>query len=202
MSVVNPGFQGNRDQKRRLPPGQTEVLRWPVLTYGPTPRIGTEDWRLAIDGEVNEPLVLDWETFNKLPKTTLTTDIHCVTRWSRLGMEWEGVSLDDLIMAAGGLTDQAMYLFATSYGDYTTNLPIMDVTGGQALVATHAHGEPLTAEHGGPARLFVPHLYFWKSAKWVNRLTFTAEDQMGFWELNGYHNYGDPWREQRYDTDI
>jgi len=132
----------------------------------------------------------------------LLTDIHCVTRWSRLGMEWEGVSLDDLVAAAGGLTDNARFLIATSHGDYTTNLPIMDIMNDQALVATHAHGEPLTAEHGGPARLFVPHLYFWKSAKWVSRLTFTAEDHPGFWEMNGYHNYGDPWREQRYDTDL
>jgi DMSO/TMAO reductase YedYZ molybdopterin-dependent catalytic subunit len=202
MSVVNKGFQGKRDQKKPLPPGQSEVIRWPVLTYGPTPYIRTEDWQLAIDGEVNKPLTLDWKVFNKLPKTTLLTDIHCVTRWSRLGMEWEGVSLDDLVAAAGGLTDNARFLIATSHGDYTTNLPIMDIMNDQALVATHAHGEPLTAEHGGPARLFVPHLYFWKSAKWVNRLTFTAEDHPGFWEMNGYHNYGDPWREQRYDTDL
>jgi len=202
MSVVNKGFQGKRDQKKPLPPGQSEVIRWPVLTYGPTPYIRTEDWQLAIDGEVNKPLTLDWKVFNKLPKTTLLTDIHCVTRWSRLGMEWEGVSLDDLVAAAGGLTDNARFLIATSHGDYTTNLPIMDIMDDQALVATHAHGEPLTAEHGGPARLFVPHLYFWKSAKWVNRLTFTAEDHPGFWEMNGYHNYGDPWREQRYDTDL
>jgi len=202
MSVVNKGFQGKRDQKKPLPPGQSEVIRWPVLTYGPTPYIRTEDWQLAIDGEVNKPLTLDWKVFNKLPKTTLLTDIHCVTRWSRLGMEWEGVSLDDLVAAAGGLTDNARFLIATSHGDYTTNLPIMDIMNDQALVATHAHGEPLTAEHGGPARLFVPHLYFWKSAKWVSRLTFTAEDHPGFWEMNGYHNYGDPWREQRYDTDL
>jgi len=202
MSVVNKGFQGKRDQKKPLPPGQSEVIRWPVLTYGPTPYIRTEDWQLAIDGEVNKPLTLDWKVFNKLPKTTLLTDIHCVTRWSRLGMEWEGVSLDDLVAAAGGLTDNARFLIAISHGDYTTNLPVMDIMNDQALVATHAHGEPLTAEHGGPARLFVPHLYFWKSAKWVSRLTFTAEDHPGFWEMNGYHNYGDPWREQRYDTDL
>ena len=113
-------------------------------------------------------------------------------------MEWEGVTVDELIAQAGGLTDKAMFVIAESEGDYTTNLPVMDVLGEQAMVATHAHGEPLTAEHGGPARLFVPHLYFWKSAKWVKRLTFTAEDQPGFWEVNGYHNYGDPWREQRY----
>jgi len=117
-------------------------------------------------------------------------------------MEWEGVSLDELIRQAGGLKDDARYLIAASYGGYTTNLPVADIINGQALVATQAQGEPLTPEHGGPARLFVPHLYFWKSAKYVNRLTFTTRDHPGFWEVNGYHNYGDPWREQRYDTDI
>jgi len=146
-------------------------------------------------------MTLDWQTFSRVTKTSLHTDIHCVTRWSRLDMDWEGVSIDDLVTLAGGLTNKAAYLIATSYGDYTTNLPVVDVLGDQAMVATHAHGEPLTAEHGGPARLFVPHLYLWKSAKWVTRLTFTGQDRMGFWEMNGYHNYGDPWREQRYDTD-
>src|SRR6185369_14550170 len=200
--AVNEGFQGKPPGSKRLPPGQSPVTRWPVLTYGPTQHVGTDRWSLAIDGEVKTPVTLDWQAFNKLPKTTMLTDIHCVTRWSRLGMEWEGVTVDELIAQAGGLTDKAMFVVAESEGDYTTNLPVMDVLGEQAMVATHAHGEPLTAEHGGPARLFVPHLYFWKSAKWVKRLTFTAEDQPGFWEVNGYHNYGDPWREQRYDTDV
>lgn len=200
MGLINDGFTGRRSRKP-LPPGQSEVTRWPVLTYGPTPQISTKDWTLTIDGEVNQPLTLDWQTFNALPKTQLLTDIHCVTRWSRLGMPWEGVSLDDLIAAAGGLTDNAHFLIASSYGDYTTNVPVADVTNNQALIATHAHGEPLTAEHGGPARFFIPHLYFWKSAKWVTRLTFSNHDEPGFWEVNGYHNYGDPWREQRYDSD-
>jgi len=199
--AVNEGFQGKPPGSKRLPPGQSPVTRWPVLTYGPTQFIDTAQWMLTVDGEVKQPVTLGWEAFNRLPKTTLLTDIHCVTRWSRLGMEWEGVTVDELAAKAGGLTDKAMFVIAESEGDYTTNLPIMDVLGEQALVATHAHGEPLTAEHGGPARLFVPHLYFWKSAKWVKRLTFTTEDQPGFWEVNGYHNYGDPWREQRYDTD-
>lgn len=116
-------------------------------------------------------------------------------------MPWEGVSLDELIKQAGGLSDKAKFLIISSYGGYTTNLPVADVLNGQALVATMADGQPLPAEHGGPARLFVPHLYFWKSAKWVRRLSFTPQDHPGFWEVNGYHNYGDPWREQRYDTD-
>jgi DMSO/TMAO reductase YedYZ molybdopterin-dependent catalytic subunit len=201
MAVINPGFMSPERRDGHLPPGQSLVSGWPVLTYGPTPHIDTKDWRLDIDGEVNQPISFTWEEFNQLPKTTMETDIHCVTRWSKLGMEWEGVSLDELIKRAGGLTESANHLFASSYGGYTTNVPAEDVTGGRALVATHADGEPLSPVHGAPARLFVPHLYFWKSAKYLNRLTFTERDHPGFWEVNGYHNYGDPWREQRYDTD-
>lgn len=199
MTIVNKGFIGKGgDSHKRLPPGQTEVIQWPVLTYGPTPKIDTKEWTLIIDGAVNTPLTLNWEDFNKLAKTQLTTDIHCVTRWSRLGMVWDGVSLDDLIGLAGGLTPKAKFVIATTFEGYTTNLPVQDVLNNQALVATHAHNEPLSAEHGGPARLFVPHLYFWKSAKWIHRLTFVEHDQPGFWEVNGYHNYGDPWKEERY----
>jgi DMSO/TMAO reductase YedYZ molybdopterin-dependent catalytic subunit len=202
MAIINPGFKSPGHRNNRVPPGQSVVSSWPVLTYGPTPIIDKVSWELKIGGEVNSPVTLDWKTFDALPKTMLQTDIHCVTRWSKLGMEWEGVSLDELIGLAGGLTPEAMYLLASSYGGYTTNLPVADVTDGKAMVATRADGEPLSPEHGGPARLFVPHLYFWKSAKYVNRLTFLRHDQMGFWEVNGYHNYGDPWREQRYDTDF
>ena len=201
MTPVNKGFHGRPHRGKTLPPGQSQVMQWPVLTYGPTPHIDPKDWTLTIDGEVNKPITLSWEEFNKLPKITLLTDIHCVTRWSRLDMPWEGVSIDELIAQAGGLTDKARFLIATSHGDYTTNLPLVDVTGEQAMVATAAHGEPLTPVHGGPARLFVPHLYFWKSAKWAKQLTFTLKDHPGFWEVHGYHNYGDPWREQRYDSD-
>jgi DMSO/TMAO reductase YedYZ molybdopterin-dependent catalytic subunit len=131
----------------------------------------------------------------------METDIHCVTRWSKLGMQWEGVSVDELIKQAGSLTDEAKYVSVSCYGGYTTNLPIDDVINGQALVATRADSEPLTPEHGGPARFFVPHLYFWKSAKYIHKITFVSEDQPGFWEHYGYHNHGDPWKEQRYDTD-
>ena len=202
MALINPGFRSPKRHEQNLPPGQSIVEGWPVLTYGPTPRVATANWELVIDGEVHAPVTLDWETFNRLPRTTMKTDIHCVTRWSKLGMEWEGVSLVELIRQAGGLKDDARYLIVASYGGYTTNLPVADIINGQALVATQAQGESLTPEHGGPARLFVPHLYFWKSAKYVNRLTFATRDHPGFWEVNGYHNYGDPWREQRYDTDI
>jgi DMSO/TMAO reductase YedYZ molybdopterin-dependent catalytic subunit len=201
MALINPGFKSPDHRDGHVPPGQSVVTSWPVLTYGPTPHIGLDRWALAIDGAVGRPVTLSWEQFNALPKTAMHTDIHCVTRWSKLGMEWRGVSLDELIKQAGGLTRAAHHLIASCYGGYTTNLPVEDVTNGQALVATHADDAPLTPEHGGPARLFVPHLYFWKSAKYVNRLTFTDRDHPGFWEINGYHNYGDPWREQRYDTD-
>jgi len=202
MAFFNPGFKSPDNRNDRVPPGQSVVRNWPVLTYGPTQKIDTKAWELEIDGEVNKPVKLTWEQFNALPKTTKETDIHCVTRWSKLGMKWEGVSIDTLIEQAGGLTDKAHHLIASCYGGYSTNLPVEDITKEQALVATHADDEPLEPEHGGPARLFVPHLYFWKSAKYVNKLTFTERDHPGFWEMYGYHNYGDPWREQRYDTDV
>jgi DMSO/TMAO reductase YedYZ molybdopterin-dependent catalytic subunit len=202
MAIINPGFKSPSHRDRRIPPGQSVVSTWPVLTYGPTPLINTKEWRLEIDGEIKKPLGLNWQEFNDLPKTTKETDIHCVTRWSKLGMVWEGVSLDELIKLAGGLSSKANYLIASCYGGYTTNLPIEDVINGKAMIATRAEGKPLTPEHGGPARLFVPHLYFWKSAKYIKGLIFAAYDHPGFWEVNGYHNYGDPWREQRYDTDI
>ena len=202
MGIINFGFRGKQSTDgKQLPPGQSEVKDWPVLSYGPTPRIDTHNWQLTIDGEVSKPMTISWDEYMKLPMTKLTTDIHCVTRWSKLGMEWQGVSVDELIKLAGGLKENAHFMIAESYGGYTTNLPVADVTGGQALVAYEAEGQPLPAEHGGPARLFVPHLYFWKSAKWVTRLTFASKDHPGFWEVNGYHNYGDPWREQRYDSD-
>jgi DMSO/TMAO reductase YedYZ molybdopterin-dependent catalytic subunit len=201
MPIINFGFNAPKNRDDRVPPGQSVVKSWPVLTYGPTPRIDTATWSLEIDGLVQNPVSLNWQTFSELPVTTKETDIHCVTRWSKLGMQWEGVSVDELIRQAGGLSNDAKYLIVSCYGGYTTNLPITDVINEQALIATKAEGEPLSPEHGGPARLFVPHLYFWKSAKYVNRLTFSSHDEPGFWEVNGYHNYGDPWREQRYDTD-
>ena len=202
MTIINPGFLGKHgDNSKRLPPGQSEVARWPVLTYGPTPHVATANWELTIDGAVNKPLTLDWKQFNALPRTELKTDVHCVTRWSRFDMPWGGISLDELIKQAGGLTVDAKFMIAESYGGYTTNLPLEDIINGQAMVATHAHDESLTAEHGGPARLFIPHLYLWKSAKWVKKLSFVSEDHPGFWEGYGYHNHGDPWKEERYDTD-
>jgi DMSO/TMAO reductase YedYZ molybdopterin-dependent catalytic subunit len=142
-----------------------------------------------------------WDEFQALPQTELTVDIHCVTKWSKLGTVWEGVTIDDLLAAAGLDEPPAPYLMAHCDGGYTTNLPLEDLLDGKGLVATRFDGEPLAQEHGGPARLLVPHLYFWKSAKWVRRLRFMEHDEPGFWESLGYHNYGDPWREQRYDGD-
>jgi DMSO/TMAO reductase YedYZ molybdopterin-dependent catalytic subunit len=199
MTVVNKGFIGKGgDSYHRLPPGQTEVVQWPVLTYGPTPHIDTSEWTLTIDGAVNNPVTIDWQAFNALPMLKLKTDIHCVTRWSRLGMEWEGVSMDELIALAGGLTSEAKFLLIETFEGYTTNVPVRDILNNQAMVAIKAHDEPLTPEHGGPARFFIPHLYLWKSAKWVKKLTFASHDELGFWERNGYHAYGDPWKEERY----
>ena len=204
MSIINKGFigKGGGADSERLPPGQTKVTSWPVLTYGPTPDVDTSTWTLTIDGAVNNPITLTWDEFNNLNKNQLKTDIHCVTRWTRLDTIWDGVSLDDLIGLAGGLTSDAKHMIASTVEGYTTNLPVRDILNNQALVATHADGEPLTPDHGGPVRLFVPHLYFWKSAKWVNKLTFTASDHPGFWEVNGYNNHGDPWKEERYSDDV
>jgi DMSO/TMAO reductase YedYZ molybdopterin-dependent catalytic subunit len=170
---------------------------FPVLSAGPTPRSSLEDWTFSI-GRDDERKTWTWEQFRSLPSETVTVDIHCVTRWSKLDTTWEGVSVDTLLAE---VEDEASYVLAFSDGGYTTNLPIEDVSDGKAWVAYGYDGEPLDPEHGGPARLLVPHLYFWKSAKWVRGLTLRDEDEPGFWETYGYHLYGDPWREQRFAGD-
>jgi DMSO/TMAO reductase YedYZ molybdopterin-dependent catalytic subunit len=192
-------FQGRRDNQDndRIPPGQYLERGFPVLSYGPTPQVDTAEWSLTIDGLVERELTLTWEEFLALPHTEKKTDIHCVTRWSKLDTVWQGVSLDELF-ARAGVKPEATHILASSYGGYTTNLPLADVVNGKAMVAHVFDGKPLETVHGGPARLFVPHLYFWKSAKWVNRITLLDHDQPGFWEVNGYHNHGDPWTEERY----
>jgi len=185
------------DPTGRVPAGQVVTKRFPVLTAG-TPRVTPkEEWTFAVDGLVDKPLSFDWAAFNALPMQEFTVDIHCVTRWSKLDTVWRGVSLDTLFEAAG-VQPKAKYLQAHADGDYSSNLKLEDLTGGQAFVALDFDGEPLTEEHGGPARLVVPKLYFWKSAKWLRRLTLAEYDIKGFWERLGYHNYGDPWKEQRY----
>jgi DMSO/TMAO reductase YedYZ molybdopterin-dependent catalytic subunit len=198
MSPIARGFFGRRRDAEygdRLPPGQYTVRSFPVLTVGPTPRTPLEEWTFSIRGAVEPERSWTWEEFRQLPTDTITRDIHCVTKWSKFDTDWEGVSVDTLLE---GVDTRGAYVTAFCDGGYTTNLPLADVTGGKAWVAFDFGGEPLEPEHGGPARLLVPHLYFWKSAKWVRGLQVTEEDVPGFWERNGYHNRGDPWKEERY----
>jgi DMSO/TMAO reductase YedYZ molybdopterin-dependent catalytic subunit len=195
---VSRGFRGRSrvsGPRDRVPPGQYLTEDFPVLSAGPTPHTPLDRWTFTIDGEVDAPHRWTWDEFRALPSERFTVDIHCVTKWSKLDTEWEGVPVDALL---DGVDTTAEYVLAYCDGGYTTNLPLEDVTGGKAWVAFGYGGEPLEPEHGGPARLLVPHLYFWKSAKWVRGLSLLAEDEPGFWERYGYHNYGDPWREQRY----
>lgn len=198
---LSRGFRGRRvdpEVAGRIPPGQYLTRDFPVLSAGPTPTVSTSTWDLRIDGNVDTSPRWTWDEFLALPRETFTVDIHCVTKWSKLDTDWEGVSLDTLL---DGLDYSASYLIAHCDGGYTTNLPIEDVTGGKAWIAFNYDGDELAPEHGGPARLLVPHLYFWKSAKWVRRLELVDDDRPGFWESLGYHEYGDPWLEQRYQGD-
>jgi DMSO/TMAO reductase YedYZ molybdopterin-dependent catalytic subunit len=201
MSPISRGFRGRRQpvtDSSRLPPGQYLTGDFPVLSAGPTPHTPLDEWSFTIHGAVEEPVSWPWEEFTSLASDTITVDIHCVTKWSKLDTSWRGVSLDLLL---DQVDTSAEYLTAWSDGGYTTNLALEDALDGRAWVAYEYDGEPLEPEHGGPARLLVPHLYFWKSAKWVRGLTLTAEDEPGFWEGYGYHNHGDPWLEQRYQGD-
>jgi DMSO/TMAO reductase YedYZ molybdopterin-dependent catalytic subunit len=193
------GFRRRREvdpaEAGRLPPGQYTVTDFPVLSAGPTPRTPLEEWSFGLVGALDEPRSWSWDEFQALPRETVTKDIHCVTKWSKFDTTWEGVSVDTVLK---GVETAGEYVMAFCDGGYTTNLPLDDVTGGRAWIAHRFDGAPLEPEHGGPARLVVPHLYFWKSAKWIRGLSLSEEDEPGFWETNGYHNYGDPWREQRY----
>jgi DMSO/TMAO reductase YedYZ molybdopterin-dependent catalytic subunit len=199
---VSRGFTGRRRTRdeiaARLPPGQYDEHGFPVLTAGPAPSVAAEEWRFRIDGMVGNPTEWTRQEFDALPFETVPCDIHCVTKWSKLGTSFGGVSLDLLLEHVG---PDGAYSMAYSYGGYTTNVPLADLTGGKAWVVTEHEGEPLPRAHGGPARLLVPHLYFWKSAKWVAGLRIMDHDEPGFWESNGYHIYGDPWKEQRYWSD-
>jgi DMSO/TMAO reductase YedYZ molybdopterin-dependent catalytic subunit len=201
LSFVSRGFRGRRRTEApegRVPPGQYVTEDFPVLSAGPTPRIALDQWTLSVSGLVGHPHSWNWEEFRSLPEDEVTVDIHCVTKWSKLDTKWQGVSLDTLL---ADRRPKAAFALIHSYGGYTTNLPIDDLLGGKAWVAYGFDGQPLAAEHGGPARLLVPHLYFWKSAKWVTAIELRDTDQRGFWESYGYHEYGDPWREQRYAGD-
>jgi DMSO/TMAO reductase YedYZ molybdopterin-dependent catalytic subunit len=206
MDIPLPGDQPegviispDTHRANRIPPGQSRTIKWPVLdAFGP-PRISDKDWRLSILGLVNKPVDFDWQQFNTLPRVKVFSDFHCVTRWSRLGNIWEGVSTRHLLELAGGVKAEAKYVVAYGYdGGWTTNLPLAEFLAEDALVCTHHDGEALTLEHGGPARLVVPRLYAWKSAKWLAGIELVEEDKAGFWERNGYHMNGDPWAEERF----
>ena len=203
MARPTRGFVGRRRpaQPDRLPPGQYDVgADWPVLTAEPTPRIAPETWTMTVDGQVESPTTWTWDEAHRLPPSDYRGDIHCVTTWTKFDTHFSGVSVDTLLEVARPTAD-GQFVMATSKTGYTTNLPLADVTGGKAWVVWTYDGRPLPRDHGGPVRLLVPHLYFWKSAKWVTRLTLLGHDQQGFWERNGYHDHGDPWLEQRYQGD-
>ena len=198
---VSRGFHRRRPERvdsSRVPPGQYVTSDFPVLSAGPTPRVSLSEWSFSVRGELDEPKSWNWGEFQSLPREEVTVDIHCVTTWSKLDTDWTGVSVDTLL---DGVETAAEHVLVFCDGGYTTNLPLEDVTGGRAWVAFRYDGEPLEPEHGGPARLLVPHRYFWKSAKWVRGIELRIDDEPGFWESYGYHNYGDPWREQRYAGD-
>ncbi|GAB2997424.1 sulfite oxidase-like oxidoreductase [Amycolatopsis acidiphila] len=201
MSFVSRGFTGRRRSgpPGRLPPGQYDTGdAFPVLSAGPVPRRHLDAWDFAVRGEIDDPLTWSWPQFRRLPHVDITADIHCVTSWSKFDTHWSGVSVDTLL---SDVETAAEYVVAFCDGGYTTNLPLEDVLDGKAWVVDTYDGQPLPPEHGGPARLLVPHLYFWKSAKWVRGLKLTLTDEPGFWENFGYHNYGDPWKQQRYAGD-
>jgi DMSO/TMAO reductase YedYZ molybdopterin-dependent catalytic subunit len=198
---ITRGFRGKRRNPNadRLPPGQYETKDFPVLSAGPTPRIPLDQWRFGIEGAVKTPSSWSWTEFMALPSEVVTVDIHCVTKWSKFDTVWRGVAIDTLLDIVQ--PTNAAFVTASSFGGYTTNVPLSHLTKGQAWVAYEFDNQPLEPVHGGPARLLVPHLYFWKSAKWVNGLELREHDKSGFWEVNGYHDLGDPWKEQRYQGD-
>lgn len=197
--IVSRGFQGRpRPEGDRLPPGQYETDGFPVLSAGPTPRVPLDAWTFTITTETGVQHAWTWPEFQALPQDEPTVDRHCVTTWSKFDTRWQGVSLDTLL---ADVVTSARFAMARCYGGYTTNVPLDDLRNGKAWVAHRYDGKPLHPEHGGPARLLVPHLYLWKSAKWVTGLDLMPDDRPGFWERAGYHDRGDPWREQRYQGD-
>lgn len=183
---------------QRIPPGQSRTRKWPVLHYGSVAHVPLDRWKLEINGLVEQPLSFTWEEYKALPRVKVFADFHCVTRWSRLGNLWEGVSIHEILKRAR-VKPQAKYVVAKGYDEgWTTNLPLADLLAPDVLLADTHDGEQINADHGGPVRLMVPLLYAWKSAKWLRAITFTEHDQPGYWEQAGYHNHGDPWTEERY----
>ena len=198
--VISRRFRGRRvpGERNRVPPGQYVTRGFPVLSAGPTPRTALDGWTFGIQGAVNRPMSWSWNEFRALPREEVKVDIHCVTKWSKLDTTWTGVSVETLLEA---VEPTGAFALAFCDGGYTTNVPLADLRGGKAWIAYEYEGKPLDPEHGGPARLLVPHLYFWKSAKWVRGLDVRERNEPGFWESYGYHDYGDPWKEQRYQGD-
>ena len=201
--MISRGFSGRRrpaDVEKRLPPGQYLTTDFPVLSAGPTPHTPLDKWTFILEGLVQSPKRWTWEEFQKLPTQTFTVDISCVTKWTKLDMKWRGVTVDALLEAVQ-LLPNAQFVMAFSNGGYTTNIPLDELVKGQAFIAYEYDDKELAPEHGGPARLVVPHLYFWKSAKWIRGLRFMERNEPGFWESLGYHIHGDPWKEERYSGD-
>jgi DMSO/TMAO reductase YedYZ molybdopterin-dependent catalytic subunit len=206
---LTPSIFGERGRRRaiklgidpeRLPPGQSPTTKWPVLTVGPSPEVALETWSLSLYGEIDAPFAVRWDELGALEQVTQVSDLHCVTRWSRFDQELTGVRVRDLLERARPRAG-ATHAMVWSYGGYSTNLPLSALMDDDVLIATHAGGEPLAREHGGPARLLVPSRYLWKSAKWVQSIEVMDHDEPGYWERNGYHNDGDPWTEQRTHED-
>jgi DMSO/TMAO reductase YedYZ molybdopterin-dependent catalytic subunit len=201
-------FEGNERKQReqemaragRLPPGQALTLKWPVLHYGSVPRFDPARWDFRIAGLIEKPVRLTWDEFSRLPMKEVVADMHCVTRWSRFDVRWEGVPFTEVAKLVN-VKPEARYVMVHAEEDFTSNVPLDDLMRPTTLFALRHNGQPLPGEHGYPVRLVVPHLYAWKSVKWVRGIEFMAQDAPGFWEQNGYHMYGDPFREQRFDTD-
>ncbi len=198
--IINPGFKAKRDKSNRLPPGQYETTDFPVLSLGPTPQISKNDFSIKFFGLIDKEIEWSWEDIQKQPIVDVKTDIHCVTKWSKFDTKWQGVSIDYIIEKLN-LKPDVTHVIAYSYDGYTTNIPLSDIQNNQAWIAVSYDNKDIESAHGGPVRLLVPHLYFWKSAKWLRGIEFTNQDKPGFWETRGYHNYGDPWKEERYSFD-
>lgn len=188
-------------RENRIPPGQSRTRKWPVLQAGSVPHVNRDEWTLTVCGEVDHPFTLDWNQFRELPRSKVFADMHCVTKWSRLGNIWEGVSTREIAKLAG-IKPTANFVLPEGYDrGWTTNLPLKDFLEEDCLLVDTHDGQPLDDDHGAPVRLMIPRLYAWKSAKWLKTLEFSIDDRLGFWEQGGYHAYGDPWREQRFAGD-